>query len=101
MSARNKVVLWLKEHTENSARAIRQFTTGGFIFSFGLFIIILAERLIPPSLQQELAALLGLLLLITGAAIALWGYLSLSLFKIALHLLDKEEPKTDDSSARH
>lgn len=98
MSIRNKVVQWLKQQTENPARAIRLFTSGGFAFSLGLFIIIVAERLIMPSLQQELAALLGLLILSLGAAVALWGYLGLSLFKIALYILEKEEPKADDPS---
>ncbi|WP_132701330.1 hypothetical protein [Reinekea marinisedimentorum] len=81
--------MWLQKHTQNGPRAIKQFTSGGFIFAAGMMAIIFADKLIISSLEQELVALGGLILVITGAALALWGYLSMSLFKILIHLLKR------------
>jgi len=42
------------------------------------------------SLQQELAALLGAVLTVLGLALAFWGYLSISVFKVLIYLLERK-----------
>lgn len=91
MNARDVSVHWLKKHTQDAQRAVSQFTTGGFMFAGGIMIVLLADRYMPDSLNQELFALFGLILIIIGCGIALWGYLSISLFKIIIYLLEKND----------
>ena len=86
---RQPLVHWLRKQTDDDRQSISGFTGGGFIFAAGMMAIILADRLMPPSLSQEWVTLIGLLFVFAGAARALWGYLRISLFKILLLLLDK------------
>lgn len=85
---RNRLVTWLKRHTEDDRQSLARFTTGGFSFAAGMMVIILADQLLDPSLSQEWVSLIGLILVVIGALTALWGYLKISLFKILLYLLE-------------
>lgn len=87
---RQQLVHWLRQQTQDDRESIAGFTGGGFIFAAGMMIIILADRLMLPSLRQEWVTLTGLILVILGAVRALWGYLHVSLFKILLLLLDND-----------
>ena len=89
MNIRNNITSWLEKHTQNGPRAIQQFTTGGFIFAAGMMIIVLADKLLISGLKQELISFIGLTLVIIGSALALWGYLGMSLFKVLIHLLKR------------
>ena len=93
MSLRTQAVDWLKRYTGDAQRSMMYFTQGGFLFAGGLMVILLVQKLMQASIQQELAALVGLILASVGAAIALWGYLGISLFKILIYLL---EPRNTD-----
>ncbi len=85
---------WLKQHTQDAHRALSQFTGGGFLFVSGIMIILLADRMIPDGIKQEMIALFGLVLVILGAILALWGYMSISIFRVLTILL--ERPNNDD-----
>lgn len=56
----------------------------------GLVLILLAEYLFGQSLQQELLALLGIILMAGGLILAAAGYLSLSLLRV-LRFLDRKD----------
>lgn len=85
---------WLRRQTASPVRALKRFTGGGFVFAFGAMLILLAQRFISPGVAQEVAALVGLCILMVGAAYALSGYLALSLLRILRYLL---EPVNDRS----
>lgn len=89
---RARLVVWLRDQTRSPARALKRFTTGGFVFALGMMLILLAQGLIPPGLIQEVVALLGLCVLTIGGLYALTGYLAISLFRILLYVL---EPKNE------
>lgn len=91
---RQQSIAWLRRRTESPRRALKQFTTGGFIFCGGMMVIVLSDRLLPASLSQESLALIGLALVVAGGLYALGGYLALSLFRVLLYLL---EPARDSS----
>ncbi len=74
---------------------MKRFTTGGFVFCAGLMVILLADALLAPSLQQELTTLLGLLLMGLGSFFALMGYLAISLLRILLFLLEPSHDRSD------
>ncbi|MEJ2043242.1 MAG: hypothetical protein P8X74_21565 [Reinekea sp.] len=86
----DKLIQWLKQRTADPRKSLAQFTRGGFIFAFGMMTVLLVNKLITPGIIQEIAALLGLLLTITGGLLALWGYLSISLFKLFIFVLDRD-----------
>jgi len=87
---RDLLLTWLKRHTKDARRSLSQFTGGGFLFTAGMMIIILTDQLMAESLQQELAALLGAVLTVLGLALAFWGYLSISVFKVLIYLLERK-----------
>lgn len=91
---RKSTVNWLRRQTASPARALKRFTTGGFVFSAGMMLILLANQLMNPGIGQELAVLAGLCILVTGGIYTLSGYLAISLFRILLYLL---EPPNDRS----
>lgn len=94
-TARHLLVGWLRRRTESPRQALKQFTTGGFIFCAGMMVVVLTDKLIAPSLMQEAVSLFGLALIFAGGLYALGGYLALSLFRVLLYLL---EPARDPSS---
>ena len=85
-----RLVRWLKQQTSDPRQSLRRFTQGGLGFAIGMMVIILVEQLMPAGIMQEICALFGLLLTIAGGLRALWGYLSLSLFKLLLYILDQD-----------
>ena len=90
MNFRDQLHDWLQRHTGDPRRAMALFTGGGFGFVIGMMIILISERLMTPSLNQELAALAGLLVTSIGTVIAFWGYMGISLFKILIYLLERK-----------
>lgn len=89
---RARLVAWLRDQTRSPVRALKRFTTGGFVFAVGMMLILLAQSLIPPGLTQEGVALLGLCVLTIGGLYALTGYLAISVFRVLLYIL---EPKNE------
>jgi len=90
MNFRDRLHDWLQRHTGDPRRAMALFTGGGFGFVIGMMIILISERLMTPSLTQELAALAGLVVTCIGSMIAFWGYMGISLFKILIYLLERK-----------
>jgi hypothetical protein len=86
---------WLQAKTQDPAQALKRFTTGGFVFCAGVMAVLLADRLIEPSLQQEVITLIGTLFIALGSVVALSGYLTLSLFRILLYLLEPSHDRSD------
>jgi len=88
---RKTLLTWLRRQTDSPARALKRFTTGGFVFAGGMMLVLLAGRLMPPSLGQELVVLFGLLLAALGGLYTLSGYLAISLFRVLRYLLEPRE----------
>ena len=88
---RRTLLDWLRRQTDSPVRALKRFTTGGFLFAGGMMIVLLAARLMPASLGQELVVLFGLLLSAVGGLYALSGYLAISLFRVLRYLLEPRE----------
>ncbi|PTY36912.1 hypothetical protein BGP77_06405 [Saccharospirillum sp. MSK14-1] len=82
------LVEWLRRRTESPRQALKQFTTGGFIFCAGMMIIVFTDKLVAPSMTQEAISLFGLLLIVAGGLYALGGYLALSVFRVLLFILE-------------
>lgn len=87
---RKLVISWLKKHTSNPRRALTFFTQGGFVFAGGMMGIILSNQFMQPSIGQEIVVLICLVTAAVGGALALWGYLFISIFKILVYILDRE-----------
>lgn len=80
--ARTRLKVWVQKRADEPVRNMRLFTSGSMIFIAGMMCIVLAERLMVPSLQQELLAAAGVLIGVIGALRALYGYLAIGLFKL-------------------
>ena len=76
---------------------MKQFTTGGFAIVAGMMVILLADRYFVASLEQEWVSLFGLIIVAIGVMTALWGYLSISLFKVISILLEDKNDRNQDS----
>jgi hypothetical protein len=87
---RVRILKWLKDYASNDRRSLMLFTRGGFAFAIGMMLIVLADQLFDSSIQQELIALTGLMAVIAGGIVSLWGYLGISLFKVLIELLDRD-----------
>ena len=87
-TARSVLVDWLRRQTESPRRALKQFTTGGFIFCAGMMVMVFTDQLLDPSITQEAISLFGLLLILAGGLYALGGYLALSVFRVLLFILE-------------
>lgn len=72
----------LLKRAEKQEENFRLFAIGACVFFLGLGMILLTEQAYTPSLQQELLALLGLLLVAIGAGCAALGYIGLSFLRI-------------------
>ncbi len=84
---RQRLAAWISQRADEPVRNMALFTSGCLVLMGGLFIIVLAELLMSPSLAQELMAAAGLLIAVIGALRALYGYLSIGLFKLLKYFL--------------
>lgn len=78
---------WIHGRADNPVRNMKLFTSGCMLVILGLMLILLAERLLEPSVGQELFAALGLIVAFVGGCRALYGYLSMGLFKLLEYFL--------------
>ncbi len=90
----------LRQQAEDSRGNLRNLMSGAFLFFMGLGAIMMAQHGLPQSLKAEMLALAGLILLVLGSILALYGYLSLSLLRI-WHFLDDDDERRDDTPPRH
>lgn len=85
MSVKESVVRvrqWLVERAGKDRENLRLFVTGAALFFAGMGLIVMAQKWLLPSLQQELVSLLGLALAIAGGVCATLGYIALSVLRI-------------------
>lgn len=66
----------------NPKQALVKIIQGALLFVFGSLILIMSDRVIAPSHQQEILALFGVVIASTGALWTLIGYLSMSVLRI-------------------
>ena len=73
---------------ENLARLI----SGAYVFCAGMMIMVLANRFVEPSIQQEWLALAGLVIVILGGLRALHGHIGLSIAPVLSYFF-RDPPK--------
>ena len=57
------------------------------LFAVGMIFILFADRLLVSSIQQELIALIGLIIVFIGSLISLSGFLAITFGRILVYLL--------------
>lgn len=57
------------------------------LFAVGMIFILFADRLLVSSIQQELIALMGLIIVFIGSLISLSGFLAITFGRILVYLL--------------
>ncbi len=81
---------WATNEMNNQPRALRRFSTGVVIFTVGVVGLMMAQSLLRPSLQQEFAALLALVIAGLGILRALLGYAGMGIARVLYYLLNKD-----------
>ncbi|MCA6064275.1 hypothetical protein [Thalassolituus marinus] len=81
---------WLRQRANMPQQNFRLFVMGAFVFFLGVATIILSNKMMLPSLRQELMVMLGLVVAVVGGAAATLGYLALSLLRL-FTLFDKKD----------
>ncbi len=95
MSIRTQLAQWLNKQTKSPRDALSHFTLGGFLFVGGMMTLLIANKIMADGVTQELLSLAALVLVFVGGAIALWGYLRISLFRILLILTERKHQHDD------
>lgn len=85
-----KIQQWLRQRANMPQQNFRLFVIGALVFFLGVATIVLCNKMMLPSLRQELMVMLGLIIAVVGGAAASMGYLALSLLRI-LTLFDKKD----------
>lgn len=80
---------WLSKRAEDHKGNLQLLIIGAGIFFSGAGIIVWANHVLPSSLEQELIALAGMLLIFAGGGTALVGYLGLSILRLIKFFTDK------------
>ncbi|WOD06826.1 hypothetical protein [Marinomonas sp. GJ51-6] len=75
---------------ENPKLALIKMIQGGLMFVFGVLILMVADRVLQPSISQEIIALLGLIIAGVGLIWTLIGYLSMSVLRIYYMIKKKD-----------
>ncbi|WP_370314814.1 hypothetical protein [Thalassolituus sp.] len=73
---------WINQRAMHERRYLTRFAIGATLFFGGAGGMLYAEHLILPSLQQEIVALIALLISGAGALAAASGYIMLLLIRI-------------------
>lgn len=74
----------------NPKLAFARLLQGGLLFLFGSLILILSERMINDSIQQELVAILGIVIASIGVLLAFLGYISMSVLRL-YHMINNKK----------
>lgn len=75
---------------KNPKLALMKLIQGGLLFAFGVLVIFVADKVIMPSVYQEIIAGFGLLIAAAGVLWSLIGYLSMSVLRI-YHMLKNKD----------
>ncbi|MDK2779129.1 MAG: hypothetical protein KYX62_15860 [Pseudomonadota bacterium] len=73
---------WLLERANKDRENLRLFVIGAFVFFTGLAVVVLADRMMLPSLKQEILVLCGLFVTGVGGILAAMGYIALGILRI-------------------
>jgi len=74
----------------NPKLAFSRLLQGILVFLFGALILIISDRVLTNSLQQEMIALLGVIIAGIGVIMTLVGYLSMSLLRL-YHMINNKD----------
>ncbi|MDO6562671.1 hypothetical protein Q4488_04675 [Amphritea sp. 1_MG-2023] len=95
-SLRQRLRLRLIHRADNIKQNLAILMSGLGLFILGFITLVMAQFLLADSMQREIIALIGLILLIGGAIIAAFGYISLSILRVFRFLLtDIQSNNTD------
>lgn len=86
-SLKHRLRLRLIHRADNVRQNLSILLIGMGLFMLGFILLVVAEFLLQSSLTQEVIALAGLIAAIIGAAVAAFGYISLSILRIFRFLL--------------
>jgi hypothetical protein len=73
----HKLLRLLSARGLSDQEIFKRFVIAVFVFALGAMLILHAESSIPPSIKQEVIALIGLILACSGGAYAFIHYLAL------------------------
>lgn len=73
---------WISTQANKERRYLTFFSIGATLFFAGAGIILLANKRIMPSFEQEAVAMAGLLFAATGALLASIGYIMLTILRL-------------------
>ena len=90
--AAERIKGWLLKRAEDHKGNLRLLIIGAGIFFSGAGIIVWANHVLPSSLEQELIALAGSLMILGGGGTALVGYLGLSILRLFKFFNDDPPP---------
>lgn len=83
----------LIQQADNFQQNLILLLSGFSLCMLGILLVTIAEFLFGQSLQQELVALLGIVLIVMGIVLAVVGYISLSLLRLFRFLVNDEDKK--------
>ncbi|WP_372743049.1 hypothetical protein, partial [Neptunomonas sp.] len=83
----------LIKRADNFQQNLILLLSGFGLCMLGILLVTIAEFLFGQSLQQELVALLGIVLIIIGILLAMTGYISLSILRLFRFLISDEDKK--------
>ncbi len=81
----------LIKQADNFQQNLIILLSGFGLCMLGILLVTIAEFLFGQSLQQELVALLGIVLIVLGILLALAGYISLSLLWLFRFLINDDD----------
>ena len=90
---KNRIYPWILKRADDDRGNLGLFVAGAVFFFLGAGIIYAAHLRLPPSLLQEMIALAGVLVGISGAIAATIGYIGLSIFRLIRHC-HKDDPRS-------
>lgn len=73
---------WISTQAGNERRYLTLFSLGATLFFAGAGLILLANKRIAPSFEQEAVAMIGLLCAGAGVLIASFGYITLTILRL-------------------
>ena len=83
----------LIKQADNFQQNLLLLLSGFGLCMLGILLVTIAEFLFGQSLQQELVALLGILLIVVGILLAAAGYISLSVLRLFRLLVSDDDKK--------
>ena len=92
-SLKRRLIKLLINRADNFQQNLILLLSGFGLCMLGILLVTIAEFLFGQSLQQELVALLGIVLIIIGILLTMAGYISLSILRLFRFLISDEDKK--------